>query len=394
MRLTSDIRNISGIATVQIEGFFTERFINLCKINNIKVWDIRNIVKGVIRFKINIGDFKKLRKIARKTKCKVTIKEKKGIYFKLFKYRKRKIVGILVFLLILFSIAFSTCIWDIQVEGNNNISQEEIVSKLKTSGIYVGKCKIGLDKKDVIDNMRVEINELSWIGIDINGTKAVIKVVEKTKLPEFATQNNVPGDIIANKAGVITKIIPENGTAKYKEGSYVDVGSVVIEGAIYSKLVDTKYVPAKGIVEINSIYNLKKEYNYNKISKNYNGKVRYTIGIGVNSKENMLNYLNKSKKYDITKSSKVLKLFGNTISFDLYTCKEYTEVTNTFTKDDLINILKKDQDEYLNKEILQKSVNTSLVEKNENIVETANGIIVVTEFLVNEQIGIFKERGN
>ena len=54
MGLTENIQNLTGVVTIQIEGFFTERFINLCKINNIKIWDIRNIVKGVIRFKINI----------------------------------------------------------------------------------------------------------------------------------------------------------------------------------------------------------------------------------------------------------------------------------------------------------------------------------------------------
>ena len=85
MKLINKAKSIIGVVNVQIEGFFTERFINLCKINNIKVWDIRNIVKGVIRFNISIGDFKKLRKIARKTKCKIEIKNKKGIYFTLFK---------------------------------------------------------------------------------------------------------------------------------------------------------------------------------------------------------------------------------------------------------------------------------------------------------------------
>ena len=90
MKITNNMRNLAGIITVQIEGFFTERFINLCRINNIKIWEIRNIVKGVIRFKMNISDFKKLRSITKKTKCKVSIKEKKGIYFTLFKYRKRK----------------------------------------------------------------------------------------------------------------------------------------------------------------------------------------------------------------------------------------------------------------------------------------------------------------
>ena len=75
MKITNNMRNLAGIITVQIEGFFTERFINLCRINNIKIWEIRNIVKGVIRFKMNISDFKKLRSITKKTKCKVSIKE-------------------------------------------------------------------------------------------------------------------------------------------------------------------------------------------------------------------------------------------------------------------------------------------------------------------------------
>ena len=240
--------------------------------------------------------------------------------------------------------------------------------------------------------MRVEINELSWIGIEIDGTTAKIRVVEKTKLPDYANQNNVPGDIIANKSGVVSKIVPENGTAKYVEGSYVQEGSVLIEGAIYSEFVDTEYVPAKGIVQIQSIYKYKKEYKFNNINKIYNNKVKYTVGITINSKENMLNYLNKSKKYDINKSSKNINLFGNNVSFDFYKCKEYTEDINILSKEDILNISKKDQEEYLNNEILSKNINASLVEKTENIEETDDSIIVTVDFLVNEQIGVFRER--
>ena len=41
MGLSSELKNMVGVATVQIEGFFTERFINLCRINNIKIWNIK-----------------------------------------------------------------------------------------------------------------------------------------------------------------------------------------------------------------------------------------------------------------------------------------------------------------------------------------------------------------
>lgn len=184
MGITSNLQNLKGVVIVQIEGFFTERFINLCRINNIKIWEIRNIVKGVVRFKISISDFKKLRMVARKTKCKVSIKQKQGLYFTFFKYRKRKLVVFLLAMAIFFTIAFSSFIWNIDVVGNENVETEDILKSLRESGLYIGKCKIGMDKKDVINNLRLIENEISWAGIEIDGTLATVKIVEKTKLDE------------------------------------------------------------------------------------------------------------------------------------------------------------------------------------------------------------------
>ena len=91
MKIKNQLQSVAGVVTVQIEGFFTERFINLCRTNNVKIWNVRNITSGLVSFDIYISEFKKLRKIAKKTKCKVKIKSKKGIYFFAFKYRKRKL---------------------------------------------------------------------------------------------------------------------------------------------------------------------------------------------------------------------------------------------------------------------------------------------------------------
>lgn len=394
MGLTSDISNITGVVTVQIEGFFTERFINLCRINNIKIWDIRNIVKGIIRFKINIYNFKKLRKIAKKTKCKVQIKEKKGIYFTLFKYRKRKLVFICAFLIVVFSIAFSTFVWKIEVIGNENLSKEEIISSLKESGLYIGKSKIGLDKKEVINKLRTKELDLSWAGIEIDGTKVIVKVVEKTRMDEKNIQNSTPGDIIATKSGVITKIVVENGTSKYENMDYVEKGSALIEGTVYSRNNEIMgEVSAKGYAMVDNIYTFEKEYLYNQTEREYTGKKRIAFGITINSKENMLNYLNKSKKYDITKNSKTFNLFGNEISFDMYECKEYNEIKVDYTKDELEKKIEAQIEEELNKNILKNCINPSIVDITKNVYDIEGGVKVKFEYVVNEQIGEFVERG-
>ena len=356
MDFSKKIKHLKGVVIVQIEGYFTERFINLCKINNVKVWDIRNIVNGVIRFKIDISEFKKLKPIAKKTKCSVKIKNKEGLYFTFHKYRKRKIFALLAVVLVIVSIIFSTFIWNIEIIGNTYITDEEILSALKNSGVYIGKNKTFLDKKDVTNNMRVLISDLSWIGFEIDGTKATIKVVEKTKIDEKDIQADVCGNIIANKSGIITKIIPENGTALLKTGSYAESGNILIEGVIYSKLIEPQYVPAKGIVMANCEYEFSKEYSYEEVIKNYTNKTRYSIGITIDSKEYMINYLNKSLKYDISKCMKSFSLFGKNISLDLYKFSEYSQSAVTKSKEEIIEQAKQDGDNYVENEIL-KNIN-------------------------------------
>lgn len=391
MGLKNNIRKTIGFVTVQIEGFFTERFINLCRINNIKIWDIRNIVKGVIRFKIDIYDFKKLRKIARKTKCKVTVKSKKGIYFTLFKYRKRKLVFVLITLVIIASITASTFIWDIEISGNSTLSNEQIIEGLKECGIYIGKNKIGVDTKKVVTDLRIKLNDISWAGLQIEGTKVKLEIVEKTKLDEKDKQNMVNGNIVASKSGIITKIVPENGTAVFKVGSYVEKGDILIEGVLYSKYIDPILVPPKGIVKADCEYIYENEYKYEKINKNKTGKVRYTVGVTVNSNENMLNYLNKNKKYDITKSSKNINVFGNNISFDIYRCEEYEEEKVQMTKEELIELGNIDVEKYIQDELLKNSKEGTLVEKNMTVTDTEDGIKIVTRIVINEEIGNFVE---
>ncbi len=390
MGISSSIKDVTGVITVQIEGFFTERFINLCKINNVKIWDIRQIVSGITRFKMHMGDFKKLKMIARKTKCKVKIKDKKGIYFTLFKYRKRKFMFIIFSLFAIFIFLFSTHIWQINIVGNEKISSSVISEQLKESGLYIGKSKIGLSKKDVVNSLRAKNSDISWAGIQIVGTTVKVEIIEKTRLDDkYLNDDSVVGDIVADKTGVITKIVAENGSAKLKENSYVEEGMLLIEGVITSQVIEPKYVHAKGIVMIKSEYVFEREYKYVENVKESTNKTKYTVGISYDNKENMLNYLNKNKKYDINKTSKSINLFGHNISFDLYNCEEYIEKEVTYKKEELISKATEDSANYLKDEVLANSLNATLLTEKESINDTENGIIYKKVYTVNEQIGKF-----
>ena len=391
MKLIDKVKNLTGVLSIEIQGFFTERFINLCKINNIKIWDIRNIVNGVVRFNIHISDFKKLRKIVKKTKCKVNIKEKKGTYFKLFRYRKRKVLGYLIISLVVIFILSTCFIWNVKVSGNSRISTDVIQEKLKESGIYVGRFKLGMDKIEVLKDIRSVLPDITWIGLELRGTDAEIKVVEKVMIEDKDKQDDRIGDVISTCDGVITRIIAENGTALLKEGSYVQNGNILIEGKIYSKILGESLVHAKGIVRINTERTFEKEYKFTNMVKKYKEKNKHSIGFSLNSKEIFVNYLNNEKKYDKLKASKSFNIFGNKFTLDWYTFCEYTEEELTVTKDQILDDAKTDSQLYID-DTIKLLDDGNLIDEKEEIAENSELIIYKKTFTVNERIGKFVER--
>ena len=93
------LRLILGYVRVEIEGYYIERFINICQNKKILIWNLKR-ENGVKLFcNIGIKDFKKLKIISRKTNCKIKIVKKKGIPFLLHRYKKRKIFA--MFLIVL-----------------------------------------------------------------------------------------------------------------------------------------------------------------------------------------------------------------------------------------------------------------------------------------------------
>ena len=75
------LKYILGYVRITVEGYYIERFINICTTSKILIWNLKR-EKGV-RLYLNIGikDFFEAVKIAKKLKCKVKIIQKRGIPF-------------------------------------------------------------------------------------------------------------------------------------------------------------------------------------------------------------------------------------------------------------------------------------------------------------------------
>lgn len=389
MKLDEQIKNIYGVIDVEVQGFFTERYINLCRLNNINVWDIVTISNGVIRFKIRVKDFKKLKSISKKTKCRTSIIKKNGLYFSMFRYRKRKFAILLIFSFLVISILSTKFVWKINIKGNSLISNEEILNVLNNDGIHVGKCVFGINTRDVVKTLRANLSDAAWAGVYIDGINFNVEIVEKTKAQMEAQYKN--GDVLTSKAGVITKIVAENGTPITNVGDYIEKDRIVIEGKIYTRTNEVINVEAKGDVYIESEYIYSNTYTFKQEEKNYTGKEKYSIGVDINNKENYINYLDKSLKYDIIKNSSDINIFGNSISFSIYKFLLYNVNEYYLSEEEIIQIAKNEAKEYIEENVIGNCKDANVISEEVEITyEDQEKVSLNVIYKINEEVGYFK----
>ena len=152
-----------GYVRIQVEGYYVERFINICINRKIFIWNLKR-EKGVKLFlNIGINDFKKISKIAKKANCKIKIVRKRGIPFLLHRYKKRKIF--VVFLLVISLLIFisSRYIWNIEVSVEDNLTVENIENDLEKLGLKQGVLKKTIDSNRIINDLRLNRNDIAWV---------------------------------------------------------------------------------------------------------------------------------------------------------------------------------------------------------------------------------------
>ena len=215
------VHYFTGYVNIRVEGFYVERFINMCISKKIILINIKYDKATVMYTTVGVSDYRKLRQIAHKTHSKIRIEDKKGLPFKIHKYRKRKVFMILFIIIIGVMIISSNYIWNIDIIGNSAICYNDMINILEENGLKIGVSKNNLDVNEVIRKVRLNRDDIAWIGITIKGTNAIVKIKEADKAPNLI-DSNAYCNIIADKYGLITKINVQNGTAEVHAGDIVE----------------------------------------------------------------------------------------------------------------------------------------------------------------------------
>lgn len=378
---------IIGYLKIQVEGYYIERFINICTTKKIMIWNLKREKNVKLYLNIRIEDFKEILKVAKKTKCRIKIINKRGVPFLLHKYKKRKIF--LVFLIIVAMLIgiSSNFIWNIEIKEENGKEVENIVKDIEEMGLKIGKLKKDINTKEVINKVRLKRQDIAWMGIELKGTNAIVKIVKSDEKPEIIDENEYCS-IISEKTGVITKINAQDGTANVKVGDIVNVGTTLISGWMEGKYTGIRYVHAKGEVEAKVWYTKNKKYYYNSLEKHETGQQENKYAVKINNfKINFYKKLSNFEIYDTIEEEKKFKIFSDfylPISIIKTTNKQVENIQKKYNLEELKNIGISELEQELDEEIENKE---NIVNKNVNIYENEDNIDIYVTYEVLENIG-------
>ena len=378
---------ILGYVRITVEGYYIERFINICRNNKIIIWNLKRDKSVQLNLNIGIKDFKKIKKIAKKTKCKVKIIKKKGLPFLFNRYKKRKIFfGFLLLILVLIGIS-SNFIWNIEIKIENAEQLDNIYEDITSAGLETGKMKNKINTKEIINQIRLKRNDIAWMGIELKGTNAIVKLVKAESKPDIVDEEDYC-NIVSDKVGVITKINAKNGTLAVNVGDTVNVGTVLINGWMEGKYTGIRYVHAQGDIEAKVWYTKSTKILYNTTERSETGNIENKYKIKFNNFEiNLSKRVSKFKIYDTIDAEKKFKLFSDfylPITLIKTTNKEEKEETKNYDFEQAKNLGVQQLEEELNKNITDSN---KIVNKNINTYEKEDGLEVVVTYEVLENIG-------
>lgn len=378
---------VEGYVNIIVEGYYIERFINKCAFENIFLWNMDRKGECLLEASIGKNDFKKIKKVCKKTNCKLKIKNKKGLPFKIHKYRKRKLFLILPIILLTIIFILSRFIWNIEIVGNNTISSDELLKLINENGIKIGMRKDEVNLNEVANKLRLERDDLSWVGIEIIGTNVRVEVSEASKKPEILDKDEYC-NIVSDKEGIIESINVKNGTSLVKKGDVIEKGDVLVSGIMTGEYTGDRKVHASADIIARTWEVAEKRASLSQNIEEKTGKEENYYEISINNfKINFNKGLSKFENYDTIKSSNRLKLFNN-----FYLPIEITKVTNIEMKSEQINY---DINDLKDKTIseLKESLDKQTEGKdiiNENVItEEKNGFIEVKIiYEVLEKVGV------
>ncbi len=240
------VRWFFGYVTFEVIGKFPERFINIVTKNGLSIWNTKK-TEEALSARMYVRDYKSIRRLCKKSRVRLKIKEKHGLPFFIRKYKSR--VGVVIGGIVLISVvAFMSCfVWTIEVTGLKTISYTHLMQTLQKNGLYVGTYKPSVSFQTITRDTMLDIDDIGWMAINVNGSYASVEIKEKAKSPHVDDIYK-PANVKAKCDGLIKHIDVKAGYSYFEAGSAVVKDQLIVGSVVESKTGSVNLVRANAKV--------------------------------------------------------------------------------------------------------------------------------------------------
>lgn len=278
--------------------------------NAIPFYNVRQHKNGDVTFRVSRQGLKKYLSVTKALPPDDEKIEYYGLFALASKYKTRIgfFIGAIIFAVIL--CASSLFVWDINIDGEETLSEDEILGILGEHGVYIGAYIPSVDTERAGLELVVGLEKLSFASINLRGTVANVVIREETS--ENAVEDGTPSNLIAICDGQIETVELLGGVPAVRNGEIVKEGQLLASGIIDSQAIGYRLVRARGNVYARVTLGFDSEVSLKTERKTYTGREKTQTSIKFFSKKINL-FGNKEiffREYDTIEEETRVCLFG------------------------------------------------------------------------------------
>jgi similar to stage IV sporulation protein len=223
-----DVAKQLFLVSFRMEGLSLERLLNLAGEQNIMLHDLtRNGLKAVEGVCVE-SDYAKLAELAEKRGWKLTRLKHKRLSAVRNWLKKRLAVAVGLVICLTLAIVSMQFIWRIDILDAGPY-ESEVRLYLKEQNIHPGIWKRDISLQTLTSGLEWRMPKVAWVQSYYRGAALVIRCVLGVPPPGVETQGG-PGDVVAQRDGILVTLLPLAGTPVCKPGDMVRAGQVLISG--------------------------------------------------------------------------------------------------------------------------------------------------------------------
>ncbi len=214
--------------TLEITGLNLEKLLSCAARERVCVRDVQRVDTRSIRVRVGFFERKALRTLCERYGWEMREVRADAGWRAVRRMRKQpsRLVAVALFLgLMMYS---SQMLWDIRIEHAGK-AVAEIRTYLKEQNIVPGRLKRSISAEALREQLMLRLPDLSFVGVRWAGSVLMIDCQE-AEMGEHVLTEGESLDLVAEQAGIVTRLWVLSGTPQVEIGQAVSEGQVLIRG--------------------------------------------------------------------------------------------------------------------------------------------------------------------